>query len=218
MEGIDYFETFSPVASYPAIRTFLSIAAARDWQIQQYDAVTAVLKAPLDEEIYVKPPEGYERDGQVWRLRKALYGLKQAGRQWWKMLQSSLHDFGLVNNTSDSCLLICKDGQTALVTIVDDLAVAGTPDRVEAILAHVESLFSIKRLGDLDGNTFVGLEVKRDRSQRMLSLCQSRYAREVLTGLGFNTTQPLSLPVPIGTRFSAADELSVLADVATYTW
>ena len=81
VEGIDYFETFSPVASYPTIRTFLSIAAAREWEIQQCDAVTAFLNAPLDEEIYVKPPEGYEGDGQVWRLRKALYELKQAGRQ-----------------------------------------------------------------------------------------------------------------------------------------
>lgn len=102
IEGVDFTDTYSPVAAYSSIRTFLAIAASKDWEIQQIDAITAFLNAPLEEEIYVRAPDGYEEpDGKVWKLEKALYGLKQAGRQWWKMLHAALEEVHLIPAAAD---------------------------------------------------------------------------------------------------------------------
>ena len=84
-EGIDYDETFSPVAMLKTIRILLSIAAALDYEIWQMDVKTVFLKGNLDERIYMRQPEGFVQDGQegkVCELQKSIYGLKQASRSW----------------------------------------------------------------------------------------------------------------------------------------
>jgi hypothetical protein len=82
-EGIDFSETFAPVARYSSIRAVISIAAELGWQIHQMDVKTMFLNGVIDEEIYIEQPEGFEvhnRASHVCRLRRALYGLKQAPR------------------------------------------------------------------------------------------------------------------------------------------
>ena len=81
VEGIDYDETFAPVARYTSIRTIMAIVANMGWRIHQLDVKTAFLNGILEEEVYIEQPQGFElygRDSHVCRLRKALYGLKQA--------------------------------------------------------------------------------------------------------------------------------------------
>ena len=81
VEGIDYDERFAPVARYASIRTVMAIVAEMGWKIHQMDVKTAFLNGILEEEVYIKQPQGFEvygRDSHVCRLRKALYGLKQA--------------------------------------------------------------------------------------------------------------------------------------------
>lgn len=75
---IDFFDTFSSVACYPTTGAFLTVAAEKDWGIEQVDITTAFLNAPLEEEVYVCSPPGAPgaETGQVWLLKKAVYGLK----------------------------------------------------------------------------------------------------------------------------------------------
>ena len=80
-EGIDYTETFAPVAKMDTIRTVLVVAAQHGWIIYQMDVKSAFLNGYVDEEIYVEQPQGFEiagKENKVYKLKKALYGLKQA--------------------------------------------------------------------------------------------------------------------------------------------
>jgi hypothetical protein len=79
--GIDYNETFSPVARLDTIRMVLSIIAQKNWKVYQMDVKSTFLNGILDEEVYIKQPPGYEILGEehkVYKLKKALYGLKSS--------------------------------------------------------------------------------------------------------------------------------------------
>ena len=80
VKGMDYGETFAPVAKFATFRVLLALAAMHDQEIHQMDVETAFLNPYLDEEVYMESPEGFETPGQICRLQKALYGLKQAPR------------------------------------------------------------------------------------------------------------------------------------------
>ena len=82
-EGIDYTETFAPVAPYSTIRSIISLASTMGWKLHQMDVKTAFLNGVVEEEVYMEQPEGFvihDRESHICKLKKALYGLKQAPR------------------------------------------------------------------------------------------------------------------------------------------
>ncbi|GKB63672.1 retrovirus-related pol polyprotein from transposon TNT 1-94 [Tanacetum coccineum] len=92
-EGIDFEESFAPVARIEAIRIFIANAATKNMTIYQMDVKTDFLNGELREVVYVSQPEGFvdpDKPNHVYRLKKALYGLKQAPRMWYDMLSSFL--------------------------------------------------------------------------------------------------------------------------------
>ncbi|WVZ63781.1 LOW QUALITY PROTEIN: hypothetical protein U9M48_013386 [Paspalum notatum var. saurae] len=96
-EGIDYEETFAPVARLEVIRILLAFAASKGFKLQQMDVKSAFLNGFIEQEVYVRQPPGFESakfPDRVYKLRKALYGLKQAPRAWYARLKSFLHKFG----------------------------------------------------------------------------------------------------------------------------
>ena len=85
-EGIDYDETFAPVAHLEALRILLAFAASKGFKLQQMDVKSAFLNRFLEEEVYMRQPPGFESakfPDMVYKLRKSLYGLKQAPRAWY---------------------------------------------------------------------------------------------------------------------------------------
>ena len=88
--GIDYEETFAPVARLTSVRSLLAIAAARKWKLFQMDVKNAFLHDDLTEEVYMLPPPSYHAPHKVCKLQKALYGLKQAPRAWFAKFSSTL--------------------------------------------------------------------------------------------------------------------------------
>ncbi|GKF53824.1 retrovirus-related pol polyprotein from transposon TNT 1-94, partial [Tanacetum coccineum] len=130
-EGLDFEESFAPVARLEAIRIFIANAASKNMTVYQMDVKTAFLNGELKEEVYVHKPEGFvdpERPHHVYRLKKALYGLKQAHRAWYDTLSRFLLAQGFSKGVVDPTLFIRKIGKHTLhVQIyVDDIIFALT--------------------------------------------------------------------------------------------
>ncbi|KAL0361000.1 UNVERIFIED_CONTAM: Retrovirus-related Pol polyprotein from transposon TNT 1-94 [Sesamum radiatum] len=114
VEGIDYNESFSPVAKAITVRLFLALAAAFDWHIYQFDVNNAFFHGYLDEEIFMEALEGYQvPEGHVCRLKRSLYGLKQASRQWNQEFTTQIASYGFVQSKNDYCLFT-KTSDTSL--------------------------------------------------------------------------------------------------------
>ena len=133
--GIDFQETFSPVAKLNTIRVLLSFAANLDWPLHQFDVKNAFLHGDLEEEIYMDPPPGYEglgNEGSVCKLKKALYGLKQFPRAWFGRFRSVMMKYGFRQSDSDHILFFKRNqGKlTVLIIYVDDMIITGD-DREE---------------------------------------------------------------------------------------
>ncbi|KAK4394488.1 Retrovirus-related Pol polyprotein from transposon RE2 [Sesamum angolense] len=121
LPGIDYTETFAPVARLDTIRALIAIAANKKWKIYQMDVKSAFLNGYIDEEIYVEQPQGFIAKGseeKVLRLKKALYGLKQAPRAWYSRIDKYFMDRGFRRSLSEPTLYI-KSQDHILSPIVD---------------------------------------------------------------------------------------------------
>ncbi|WVZ76508.1 LOW QUALITY PROTEIN: hypothetical protein U9M48_024483 [Paspalum notatum var. saurae] len=115
-EGIDYEETFAPVACLEAIRILLAFAASKGFKLQQMDVKYAFPNGFIEEEVYVRQPPGFESarfPDRVYKLRKALYGPKQAPRAWYARLKSFLLKSGFVMGSVDKTLFLLSRGAWA---------------------------------------------------------------------------------------------------------
>ena len=200
-EGVDYTETFAPVARMSDLRALLAVVAADDLELHQMDVKTAFLNGDLTEEIYMKQPPGFVVPGKerlVCRLNKALYGLKQAGRSWYKKMDSTLSKLGFTALPTDNCIYVQRSDADAvfLLLYVDDLLIAcRLLERVTSIKAKLAGIFSMKDMGE--AQFILGLQIVRDRPNRMLSLSQSQYIDTVLRR--FNMHQSVPQPTPCDT-------------------
>ena len=111
VEGIDYSETFAPIARLESIRLLIAYASHHNFKLQQMDVKSAFLNGPINELVYVKQPPGFEDPyfpDHVYQLDKALYGLKQAPRAWYDHLTELLQDRGFEVGLIDPTLFTKK--------------------------------------------------------------------------------------------------------------
>ncbi|GJY94652.1 retrovirus-related pol polyprotein from transposon TNT 1-94 [Tanacetum coccineum] len=130
-EGIDFEESFAPVARIEAIHIFVANAANKNMTIFQMDVKTAFLNGKLKEEVYISQLEGFvdqDKPSHVYKLKKALYGLKQAPRTWYNMLSSFLISQHFSKGAVDLTLFTPKAGNDLLLVqiYVDDIIFAST--------------------------------------------------------------------------------------------
>ena len=181
LEGIDYLDTFSPVAKLTTIRILLAIVAVQNWHLHQLDVDNAFLYGDINEKVYMTLPPGFttDRHNQVCRLTKSLYGLKQANRQWFAKLSSFLISTGFSQSKYDYSLLTRKTSTTFIVLLVygDDIILTrNSLSEIEKIKGLLNDSFKIKDLGKL--KYFLGLEVARSR--KGIYLCQKKYVLDIL--------------------------------------
>ncbi|KAL6277717.1 hypothetical protein ACE6H2_021318 [Prunus campanulata] len=193
--GVDYNETFAPVAKINTVRILLSLAANYDWPLLQYDVKNAFLHGELKEDVYMDLPPGVpERTGMVCRLKRALYGLKQSPRCWFGRFALSMRKFGYKQSNSDHTLFLKhkKDKVTALIIYVDDMILTGSDDdEIDKLKKYLSSEFEMKELGEL--KYFLGIEVAR--SDQGIFLSQRKYVLDLLTDTGMLGCKPADTPI-----------------------
>jgi len=117
-EGIDYEETFAPVARLEAIRILLAFAASKGFKLFHMDVKSAFLNGFIEEEVYVRRPPDFENPkhpDRVFKLQKALYGLKQAPRAWYARLKTFLLEQGFEMGSVDKTLFLLRQGNDTLI-------------------------------------------------------------------------------------------------------
>ena len=216
LEGIDFLDTFSPVAKLTTIRLLLALASAHNWHLHQLDVDNAFLHGDLDEEVYMTPPPRLitSKPNQVCRLTKSLYGLKQASRQWFAKLSSFLISVGFIQSSSDYTLFIKKTACTftALLVYVDDIILAGNSiNEINNIKNSLHSSFIIKDLGQL--KYFLGLEIAR--TKKGIHICQRKCALDILHECGMLASKPSSTPLNHDTKILFEDK-PLLHNVNSY--
>eukprot|EP00253_Pinus_taeda_P023139 PITA_23139 len=162
IEGINYEETFAPVASYSSIQTFLSLSAQMGWHIHQMDVKTPFLNGVIEEEVHIEQPEGFEifsSDLHVCRLKRALYGLKQAPRAWHTRIDSYFTRLGFSKSEADPNLYqIVVEGKLLIIVLyVDDFILTGDELLILSCKEDLSREFEMKDLGLL--HYFLGLEI-----------------------------------------------------------
>jgi len=201
--GIDYSETFSPVAKMSSVLLFISLAAMNDWPLFQLDIKNAFLHGDLLEEVYMEQPPGFVAQGEnakVCRLRKSLYGLKQSPRAWFGRFSQVLAQFGMQKCSSDHSVFFRRSdhGIVLLVVYVDDIVITGSDSSGMASLkVFLHSHFSTKDLGNL--KYFLGIEVMR--SKKGIFLSQRKYVLDLLTEVGKLGVKPCSTPMVPNQQF-----------------
>jgi hypothetical protein len=141
VEGIDFEETFAPVARLEAIRMFLAFASFKNFKVYQMDVKSTFLNGDLEEEVYIEQPEGFllsENEDYVCRLKKSLYGLKQAPRAWYSRLDKYLQQQGFKRGTTDNNIYIKIDNAEMLIIVVyvDDIIFGSNVDRMSQKFAE----------------------------------------------------------------------------------
>ncbi|KAH9791777.1 retrovirus-related pol polyprotein from transposon RE1 [Citrus sinensis] len=194
-QGVDFFETFSPVVKPCTVRVVLSLAVMHYWQIRQLDVNNAFLNGVLEEDVFMHQPQGFidsAHPSYVCKLNKALYGLKQAPRAWYERLKGSLLNKGFQSSKSDTSLFLQHFGHDIVLILiyVDDILVTGSNSHhIEAVIQYLHSEFALKDLGEF--NYFLGIEVTP--SVQGLHLSQTKYIGDILSkanmldSKGFNT-------------------------------
>ncbi|GJT35536.1 retrovirus-related pol polyprotein from transposon TNT 1-94 [Tanacetum coccineum] len=208
-EGIDYYETYVPVARLESIRILLAYACALDFKLFQMDIKNAFLNGFINEEVYVAQPPGFidfEKPNHVYKLKKALYGLKQAPKSWYDRLKAFLikheYNMGMVDNNT---LFTKKRGSNLIIVqiYVDDIIFGSTCQELcddFAKIMHDE--FEMSMMGKL--NFFLVLQIKQMEDGIFFS--QSKYIKEMLKKFGLEDSKPMKTPMSSDTKLTKDEE------------
>jgi hypothetical protein len=186
VEGLDYDETYAPVARLEAIRILLAYACAHNIKLYQMDVKSAFLNGIINELVFIEQPPGFEDDkkpNHVYKLKKALYGLKRAPRAWYERLRDFLLSKGFKMGKIDTTLFTKKIGNDLFIVqiYVDDI-IFGSTDQAycEEFDAMMTKEFEMSMIGEL--SYFLGLQVKQLKNGTFMS--QGKYIRDMLKKFG----------------------------------
>jgi hypothetical protein len=217
IEGVDFDETFAPVARLESIRLLLGVACILKFKLFQMDVKSAFLNGYLNEEVYVEQPKGFvdpNYPDHVYRLKKALYGLKQAPRAWYERLTKFLVQQGYRKGETDKTLFVREEkGKFMIAQIyVDDIVFGGMSDpMVKMFVNQMQSEFEMSLVGEL--TYFLGLQVKQMEDTIFIS--QSKYAKNIVNKFGMENANHKRTPAATHLKLSK-DEHGVSVDQSLY--
>ena len=199
--GIDYDETevYAPVCSYESLRTVLSAAAAKDYEIICADIKNAYLIGELSTPVFMRQPPGprQERDAQgrpkVLKLHRPLYGLKNSGHIFAGVLHTFLKDeYGLQPTTGDRCFFRMRvnDDYLYVLTYVDDLTIVGPKHVTDPFMEKLRKRFVLQESETGDIDLILSMVVRRNRATRSLTINQEHAITKLAKSLGITEKVP----------------------------
>nr|GEV10647.1 retrovirus-related Pol polyprotein from transposon TNT 1-94 [Tanacetum cinerariifolium] len=207
-EGIDFEESFAPVARLEAIWIFLAYAAHKNMVVYQMDVKTMYSNGNLREEVYVSQSDVFvyqDNPNYTYKLKKALYGLKQASRVWYDLLSSFLISQDFSKGSVDLTLFIRRNGNDLLLVqiYVDDIIFAASTLELCDLFANLMcSKFKMSMMGKI--SFFLGLQIPQ--SPRGFFINQSKYSLELLKKYGFESCDPVDTPMVEKSKLDADKE------------
>ncbi|GJR38945.1 retrovirus-related pol polyprotein from transposon TNT 1-94 [Tanacetum coccineum] len=207
-EGIDYDETYAPVARLKSIRILIAYACALDLKLFQMDVKSAFLNGFINEEVYMAQPLGFidfEKLDHVYKLKKALYGLKQAPKAWFHRLKAFLikHEYNIriVDNT-----LFTKKKSLNLIIVqiyVDDIIFGSTcQDMCDDFAKIMHDEFEMSMMGEL--NFFLGLQIKQKEDDIFFN--KSKYIKGMLKKFVLEDSKPMKTPMSLDAKLMKDEE------------
>ena len=201
--GIDYSETFAPVAKFITIRVLLALCCENDWEVEGMDVKTAFLNSELEESVYMEIPEELSVPTKsptldygpplVCRLLKSIYGLRQSPRAWYGWIHTFFLANVFVRSESDHSLFINYGKSIVLLLYVDDLVLATpVPDAIAWIKNKLHAEFEMTDMGEV--RPFLGLEIECNQRHRTLHLSQTKYITKILADHGMSFCNLLLTP------------------------
>ena len=156
IEGLDFFDTYSPVMRINSIRMVLAITALKNLEVHQLDVKTTFLNGELDEEIYMEQLEGItapRKERKVYKLVKSLYKIKKTPKQWHEKFDNVImsHDFKI--SECDKCVYVkdIEDGYVIVCLYLNDMLIVGSYDKMIIPTNNMlNSRFDMKYLGLVD--------------------------------------------------------------------
>uniref|UniRef100_A0AAV1VJJ4 Integrase catalytic domain-containing protein n=1 Tax=Peronospora matthiolae TaxID=2874970 RepID=A0AAV1VJJ4_9STRA len=202
--GVDFFETYSPVANMNSIRVVLSVCAAFAYQMEQLDADTAFLNSELEDRVYMEVPIGVENaQNYVCQLNKAIYGLKQAASAWNKTIHRVFLGYGFKSCGADQCVYVkrSKSNFIYVCLYVDDMIIAAkTSDEIDDVKNALKSVFKMKELGP--AKFILGMEIDHNMTAGTLMIKQTRYIDDVAKRFGQENAKSVDNPCATGLKLS----------------
>jgi hypothetical protein len=203
VEGLDFGETFAPVAHLEVIRILLAFVASKGFKLHQMDVKSAFLNGVIQEEVYVRQPPDFENPkypDRVYKLSKVLYGLKQAQQAWYARLKTFLLEHGYVMGSVDRTLFTLNHGTNFLLVqiYVDDIIFGGSSHTlVSRFQKMMESEFQKPMMGEL--TFFLGIQVKQMKQGTFVH--QVKYTKDLLKKFNIAELKPMStLKLHLGPR------------------
>jgi hypothetical protein len=205
-EGINYDETFAPVARLEAIRIILAFSVANGFKLHQMDVKSAFLNGVLEEEVYVRQPPGFESEKYPqYMLRKALYGLKLAPRAWYGRLKGFLFERGFEMGKVDQTLFLLRQSRDILIVqvYVDDIVFGGSSNSLVARIADDMSReFEMRMMGELQ--FFLGLQIKQSKEGTFVH--QAKYTKDIVTKFKMEDSKAMATPMSTTIALDADEE------------
>nr|GEU47540.1 hypothetical protein [Tanacetum cinerariifolium] len=216
-EGIDFKESFTPVAWMEAIRIFLAYTVHKGFTVYQMDVKIAFLHGSLKEDVYVCQHEGFidaDHPSHVYKLKRALYGLKQALRAWYDELSTFFLQNGFSKGTIDPTLFTRRfDDDIIVVQVyVDNIIFGSTNPRYATLFSYLmKSRFEMSIMREM--TFFFGLQVNQSPSGIFIN--QSNYVNEILKKYGLNTCDIIGTLMDIKDKLDF-NQIEILVDATKY--
>ena len=190
----DECDNYAPTINGNTLRLMLALGAQKGYALESHDVASAFLNSPLKEDVYMSAPKAMGlRMGSILKVIRAIYGLRQASKAWHLLISAVLLEQGFVRSKIDECLFFRKVGSKVVfigLHVDDILLLSNDESEMKSVLDVLYGRF--KMTGGADPETYLGLQIKRDKDG--ITIHQQQYIESLLDDFGLMNCNPVSTP------------------------